>query len=68
MTGGDTEKREAMTNTEALALEPGDRIQLRPQPTWATNPPGRTRYTVANAAQRYGIDCQAASIGESRLR
>jgi len=20
--------------------------------TWATNPPGRTRYTVANAAQR----------------
>ncbi len=52
MTGGDTEKREARTNTEALALEPGDRIQLRPQPTWATNPPGRTRYTVANAAQR----------------
>jgi len=22
------------------------------QPTWASNPPGRTRHTVANAAQR----------------
>jgi len=43
-----------MTNTEALALEPGDRIQLRPQPTWATNPPGRTRYTVAKVYFRAG--------------
>lgn len=68
MTGGDTEKREAMTNTEALALEPGDRIQLRPQPTWATNPPGRTRYTVANAAQRYGIGCQAAASAGATIR
>jgi len=42
----------SMTNTDALALEPGDRIRLRPQPTWSTNPPGRTVFTVANAAQR----------------
>ncbi len=42
----------SMTNTDSLALEPGDRIRLRPQPTWSTNPPGRTVFTVANAAQR----------------
>ncbi len=52
MTDGDMEKRSAMTTTDALALAPGDRIRLRPQTTWATNPPGRTLYTVANAAQR----------------
>ncbi len=43
-----------MTNTDALALAPGDRIQLRPQPTWATNPPGRTLYTVAKVDFRAG--------------
>ncbi len=36
-----------MTNTDALALVPGDPIRLRPQPTWATTPPTRTIYTVA---------------------
>lgn len=43
-----------MNNTDALALEPGDRIQLRPQPTWSTNPPGRTIYVVAKVDFRAG--------------
>jgi len=54
VTGGDTEKREAMTNTDALALAPGDRIQLRPQLGWATNLPGRTTFTVAKVDFRAG--------------
>ncbi len=28
----------------------------------------RARTSDSDTAQRYGIDCQAASIGESRLR
>ncbi len=43
-----------MTNVEALALGPGDRIQLRPQPTWAITPPGRTVYTVGKVDFRAG--------------
>jgi len=43
-----------MTNTDALALVPGDQIRLRPQPTWATNPPTRTIYTVARVDFRAG--------------
>ncbi len=35
-----------MTNDEALALQPGDRIRLRPQPGWGTNPPARMTFTV----------------------
>ncbi len=43
-----------MTNQEALTLKPGDRIALRPQPTWATNPPDRTTFTVAKVNFRPG--------------
>ncbi len=41
-----------MTDAEARALVLGDRIRLRRQPTWATDPPSRTMFVVANAAQR----------------
>ncbi len=41
-----------MTDAEARALHPGDRIRLKPQPTWGPNPPQRTMFVVANAAQR----------------
>jgi len=43
-----------MTDAEARALVPGDRIRLRRQPTWATDPPSRTMFVVAKVDFRAG--------------
>ena len=52
-----------MAPTEARTLEPGDRIRLRPQPTWATNPPSRTTFTVAKMGFRAGSSGVAHHLG-----
>lgn len=44
-----------MTAAEAHSLHPGDRIRLKPQPTWATNPPQRTTFVVARVDFRPGF-------------
>ncbi len=46
-----------MTNAQACALYPGDRIRLKRQPSWATNPPERTTFVVAK------VDFRAGGIG-----
>jgi catalase (peroxidase I) len=43
-----------MTDAEARALHPGDRIRLRPQSAWEINPPQRTVFTVAKVDFRGG--------------
>ncbi len=43
-----------MTPAEARALVPGDRIRLKPQPTWGPNPPQRTTFVVATVDFRAG--------------
>ncbi len=48
-----------MTDAEARALVPGDRIRLRRQPgalwaAWATGPPSRTMFVVAKVDFRAG--------------
>jgi len=43
-----------MTDAEARALHPGDRIRLKRRPTDATNPPERTTFVVAKVDIRAG--------------
>lgn len=43
-----------MTDADARALVPGDRIRLRRQPTWATKPPHRATFTVVKVDFRAG--------------
>jgi len=43
-----------MTDEEARALYPGDRIRLKQRPSWATNPPQRTTFVVAKVDFRGG--------------
>ncbi len=43
-----------MTDEEARALYPGDRIRLKRRPTDATNPPERMTFVVAKVDFRAG--------------